>query len=234
MPGHLHPLTQFIRASLDYFIEHGFQIVEGPEIETEWFNFDALNVPATHPSRDIQDTFWTKDGRVLRTHTTSTDIRVIKENKLQPPFRLIIPGRCFRHEATDQVHEHTFYQIDGIAVGKDLNMGHLIGLLDGYMKELFGDKIKTRVRPHLYPFVEPGMDMDIQLAPRAAGEPPRWQEMLGSGMGHPIVLKNMGIDPDQWQAIMFGMGIDRYMMQYFGIDDIRLSYSGDLRFLKQF
>jgi len=244
MNGHIHPLTQFMRISLKYFTDRGFEIALGPEIETEWYNFDALNVPATHPSRDVQDTFWlvptcseyhrgsevegTKDGRVLRTHTTATDIRVIKERKLQPPLRLIIPGRCFRNEATDQTHEHTFYQIDGIAVDKDINMTHLIGILDGYMKELFGDKIKTRVRPHLYPFVEPGMDMDIQL-PNG-----KWQEMLGSGMAHPVVLKNMGIDPDKWQAIMWGMGIDRYMMQYFGIDDIRLSYSGDLRFLKQF
>jgi len=228
MKGYLHPLTQFMRVSLEYFTDRGFQIVEGPEIETEWFNFDALNVPATHPSRDIQDTFWLEDGRVLRTHTTAVDVRYVKEKNLQPPFKLITPGRCFRHEATDQVHEHTFYQIDGIAVDHDLNMGHLIGLLDGYMKELFGKKIQTRVRPHLYPFVEPGMDLDIKL-PNG-----KWQEMLGAGMGHPIVLKNIGINPDKYQAIMWGMGIDRYMMQYFKVDDIRLSYSGDLRFLKQF
>jgi len=253
MKGHLHPLTQFMRASLQYFIDRGFQIVEGPEIETEWYNFDALNVPATHPSRDIQDTFWVKtnrpdvqpagpsgdgDRRVLRTHTTAVDVHYVKENNLKPPFRLIIPGRCFRHEATDQIHEHTFYQIDGIAVDKDLNMGHLIGILDGYMKELFGNEIKTRVRPHFYPFVEPGMDLDIMINQKSKiknqNEMPRWQEMLGAGMGHPIVLKNMGIDPEKYQAIMFGMGIDRYMMEYFEVDDIRLSYSGDLRFLKQF
>lgn len=244
MKGHLHPLTQFIRESLKYFTDLGFQIVEGPEVETEWYNFDALNVPANHPSRDVQDTFWVKpnpersrgagDHQVLRTHTTSVDVRFVKKKNLKPPFKLIVPGRCFRNEATDLTHEHTFYQIDGIAVGKDLNMGHLIGILDGYMKKLFGSDIKTRVRPHLYPFVEPGMDLDIQLAPRTPGEQPRWQEMLGSGMGHPIVLKNMGLDPEKWQAIMWGMGIDRYMMQKFGVDDIRLSYGGDLRFLKQF
>lgn len=232
--GHLHPLTQFMRASLRYFEERGFTIAEGPEIETEWYNFNALNVPANHPSRDIQDTFWMKDGRVLRTHTTSTDVRQIKENNLKPPLHLIIPGRCFRNEATDLTHEHTFYQIDGIAIDKDLNMGHLIGLLDGYMKELFGKDIKTRVRPHLYPFVEPGMDLDIQLAPSSAKGGTRWREMLGAGMGHPVVLRNMGIDPEKYQAIMFGMGIDRYMMEYFKVDDIRLSYSGDMRFLKQF
>jgi len=226
--GNLHPLIQFTRKSLKYFIDRGFDIALGPDLETEWYNFDALNVPATHPSRDIQDTFWTKDGRVLRTHTTATDIREAKEKKLTPPFRLIIPGRCFRNEATDQVHEHTFYQIDGIAVDKDLNMTHLIGLLKGYMKEVFGDEIKTRVRPHLYPFVEPGMDLDIQLP---SG---KWQEMLGAGMAHPVVLKNIGIDPEKYQGIMWGMGTTRYTMRYFDIDDMRLFMSGDLRFLKQF
>lgn len=226
--GHLNPLTQFMRKSLKYFEDRGFSIIEGPEVETEWFNFDALNVPADHPSRDVQDTFWLKDGRVLRTHCTATDVRHIKEKNPKPPFRFVVPGRCFRNEATDQTHEHTFYQIDGIAVDKNLNMTNLIGLLDGYMKELFGSDIKTRVRPHLYPFVEPGMDLDIQLP---NGE---WREMLGSGMAHPVVLKNMGIDPEKWQGIMWGMGIDRYMMQYFSVDDIRLTYSGDLRYLKQF
>ena len=140
--GHIHPLTQFLRKSLEYFTDLGFDIAEGPEIETEWYNFDSLNVPADHPSRDVQDTFWlvpsnvegTKDRKVLRTHTTAADIRIIKEKNIKPPFKLIIPGRCFRNEATDFNHEHTFYQIDGIAVGTDLNMGHLIGLLDGYMK----------------------------------------------------------------------------------------------------
>jgi phenylalanyl-tRNA synthetase alpha chain len=228
MKGHLHPLTQFMRESVKFFESRGFNIIEGPEIETEWYNFDALNVPSNHPVRDIQDTFWTVDGRVLRTHTTSAESRVIKAKNLKPPFKLIVPGRCFRNEATDQSHEHTFYQIDGIAVGKDMDMGYLIGLLNDYMKELFGMDIKTRVRPHLYPFVEPGMDLDIQL-PNG-----KWWEMLGSGMAHPNVLKNMGIDPDKFQGIMWGMGIDRYMMRYFKIDDIRLSYSGDLRFLKQF
>jgi len=228
--GNLHPLTQFLRQSLKYFEDLGFQIAEGPEIETEWYNFDALNVPADHPSRDVQDTFWIKSSekKVLRTHTTGTDVRFIKENNLKPPLRLVVPGRCFRNEATDQTHEHTFYQIDGIAIDQNLNLGHLIGLLDGYMKKLFGDNIQTRVRPHLYPFVEPGMDLDVKL-PNG-----KWREMLGAGMAHPVVLKNMGVDPEKWQGIMWGMGIDRYMMQYFQVDDIRWSYSGDLRFLKQF
>ena len=228
MKGNLHPLTQYLRASLRYFESKGYQIVEGPEIETEWYNFDALNVSADHPARDVQDTFWTKDNRVLRTHTTATDARYIKENKLQPPFKLIIPGRCFRNEATDATHNYNFYHIDGIAIDHDLNMGHLIGILDGYMKELFGDKVKSRVRPGHFSFVEPGMELDIQMPDGS------WREMLGAGMGHPNVLKNLNIDPEKWQAIMWGLGIDRYMMQQFGINDMRNAYNGDLRFLKQF
>jgi len=226
--GHLHPLTQFMRQSLKYFTDLGFDIAEGPEVETEWYNFDALNVPKDHPSRDIQDTFYLKDGRVLRTHTTAGDVRVIKEQKLQPPLRLIIPGRCFRNEATDQTHEHTFYQIDGIAIDKDLNLGNLIGLLDGYFKTIFGADIETRVRPHYYPFVEPGFDLDIKM------EDGKWREMLGAGMAHPKVLKNMSLSPNEWQGIMWGMGLDRLLMIKYGINDIRTLYSGDLRFLKQF
>lgn len=228
MNGHLHPLTQFIRASLKYFEDLGYQIVEGPIIESEWDNFDALNVSADHPSRDVQDTFWTKDNRVLRTHTTATDAYYINKNKLEPPFKLIIPGRCFRNEATDATHNYNFYHIDGIAIDKNLNMGHLIGVLDGYMKQLFGEKIKSRVRPGHFSFVEPGLEIDI-LLPNG-----KWREMLGAGMGHPNVLKNLGIDPDKWQAIMWGMGIDRYMMQQFNLDDLRTAYNGDLRFIKQF
>lgn len=227
--GHLHPLTQFMRASLRYFTERGFEIAEGPEIETEWYNFDALNTPEDHPSRDVQDTFWLKgEKKVLRTHTTAADVRIIKEKNLKPPLKLIIPGRCFRNEATDLTHEHTFYHLDGIAIDKNINMGHLIGLLHGYVKEIFGKDVETRVRPHLFRFVEPGLELDMKIPDGS------WREMLGAGMAHPVVLKNAGIDPEKWQGIMFGMGIDRFMMQYFNIDDIRLSYSGDLRFLKQF
>lgn len=228
MNGHLHPLTQFMRVSLKYFQDRGFEIAEGPEVETEWYNFDALNVPATHPARDMQDTFWLTDGRVLRTQTTSADIRYIKENELKPPFKLIVPGRIFRNESTDQTHDHTFYQIDGIAIDKDMSMSFLIGILDDYIKTIFANVVKIKVRPSLFPFVEPGMELDIQLPDG------KWREMLGAGMAHPTVLKNMGIDPEQWQGIMWGMGIDRFMMQYFKINDVRLSYNSDLRFLKQF
>lgn len=233
--GVLHPISQFLRITIGFFESRGFKvIVETPEIESEWYNFDALNMPENHPSRDIQDTFWLKDKRVLRTHTTSADARIIKEQKLQPPLALIFPGRCFRHEATDQTHEHTFYQIDAIAISENVSMRDLVNLLDDYMKAIFGQDIKTRLRPHFYPFVEPGMDLDILISQKSNLKSQNWREMLGAGMAHPIVLKNMGLDPKKWQAIMFGMGIDRFMMEYFAVNDIRLSYSGDLRFLKQF
>jgi phenylalanyl-tRNA synthetase alpha chain len=228
MNGHLHPLTQFMRKSLKFFEDRGFVICEGPEIETEWYNFDALNMLASHPARDSQDTFWLADRRVLRTQTTSAEPRFVQENNLKPPFKLITPGRIFRNEATDATHGHTFYQIDGMWIEENVNMGHLIGILDAYMKEMFGKELETRVRPSMFPFVEPGMELDIKL-PNG-----KWREMLGAGMAHPLVLKNMGIDPEKWQGVMWGMGMDRYMMQYFKVDDIRLSYSGDMRFLKQF
>jgi phenylalanyl-tRNA synthetase alpha chain len=235
MKGHLHPMTQFMNLSIRYFTDRGFLIAEGPEVETEWYNFDALNMFKDHPARDMQDTFWIKgEKKVLRTQTTTVDVKYVKERGLKPPFKLIVPGRIFRREATDMVHEHTFYQIDGIAVGKEMNLGYLIGILDGYMKEIYGEDIKTRFRPGYFPFVEPGMEMDILINQKSKIKNQKWMEMLGAGMAHPQVLRNMNIDPDQWTGIMWGMGLDRYMMQYFGVDDIRLSYSGDLRFLKQF
>src|SRR4030066_2429311 len=163
--GNLHPLTQFMRKSLKYFTDRGFEIAQGPELETEWYNFDALRMFKNHPARDTQETFWIKnENKVLRTQTTSTDIRVVKENKIKPPFKLIIPGRIFRRENPDIIHGHTFYQIDGIAVDKDLNMRHLMGILDEYVKVIYGEKVKTRFRPHYFPFVEPALEMDIQLS----------------------------------------------------------------------
>lgn len=228
MTGHIHPITEMLRESLKYFQNKGYSICEGPEVETEWNNFDALNVEKNHPSRDVQDTFYLKDYRLLRTHTTATDIRVIMENKLKPPFKLIIPGRCFRNESTDATHNYNFYHIDGIAIDKNLSMADLIGTLQDYMKELFGKDTISRVRPGHFSFVEPGLELDILL------ENGKWREMLGAGMAHPNVLKNLKIDPDKWQAIMWGMGIDRFMMEKYKIKDIRDVYSGDLRLLKQF
>lgn len=225
MKGHLHPISQFLRKAIKVFLDLGFEIVEGPEIETEYYNFDALLMFSDHPARDVQDTFWLKDGRLLRTHTSSMQVRAME--KKRPPVRIIVPGKCFRHEATDASHESNFYQLEGFAIDRDINMTHLCWTLDNFIKKIFGSKTKTRFVPHFYPFVEPGMDVHILWKGK-------WLEVLGSGMIHPKVLENMRLDPKKWQGFAFGMGIDRLMMLYFGIDDIRLSYTGDLRFLKQF
>ncbi|MBU2595235.1 phenylalanine--tRNA ligase subunit alpha [Patescibacteria group bacterium] len=230
MKGSLHPLTILFREAIFVFEEMGFDVFEGPEIETEWYNFDALNVPSDHPSRDIQDTFWLKEvkGRcdVLRTHTTSVDVRVMKE-VAAPPIRAVIPGRCFRNEKLDLTHEATLHQIDAFAIDKNISMSNLVGTFDYFIKRILGSKIKTRLRPHFYPFVEPGMDLDIWHGGK-------WMEMLGSGMLHPKVIKSMGLDPDEWQGFAFGIGADRLAMIKYGIKNIRLFNSGDLRFLSQF
>jgi len=193
--GHLHPLTQILRKIVKVFIDLGFEVIEGPEVETEYYNFDSLRIPRDHPARDVQDTFWLKDGRLLRTQTSSV--------------------------------QSNLFQLDGFAIDKNITMAHLKGTLKHFLKEIFGKEIKTRFVPHHYPFVEPGMDVHIFYNEK-------WLEVLGSGMIHPEVLKNMGVDPKKWQGFAFGLGIDRLMMLYFGINDIRLSHSGDLRFFKQF
>lgn len=223
--GHLHPMTQFVRNLVNIFEQNGFQVATGPEVETEWNNFDFLNVPANHPSRDAQDTFWLKDDRLLRTHTTVLQATIMKNNK--PPIRYIMPGKIYRNEATDQTHEAIFYQLDGFAIDKNIQLTDLLGTLENIFKKLLGDNAEVRFRPHLFPFVEPGVEMDLKWR----GE---WMEMAGAGMIHPIVLKNMGLEPSQWQGFAFGIGLDRFVMSYYGIDDIRLLHKNDLRFLNQF
>ena len=228
--GNLHPLTQMMRKAADIFYELGFDIVEGPEIEDEWHNFDSLNIPASHPSRDIQDTFWLTDGNLLRTHTSAEQVRAMENRK--PPVRIIVPGRCFRHEATDATHEANFFQLEGFMIDRKVTMAHLIGTLEYFTQKIFGKDIKIRFTPSYYPFGEPGMDMAIWWDKnRKEG---KWLEILGSGMIHPVVLKNMKVDPQVWSGFAFGMGIDRLMMLKTGVKDIRLSYQNDLRFLKQF
>lgn len=224
--GHLHPSTQFLRKLVKLFGELGFEVFESPEVDSEWYNFDALNVPSDHPARDVQDTFWLKDGRVLRTQTSNGQVRFGEKHK--PPFRIIIPGRCFRNEATDQSHETTFFQVEGLYVDKKVTVANLFWTIEQMMKKLYGEKVEYRIRPHHYPFVEPGYDVDVKT------EKGKWMEVLGSGMVHPIVLKNMGIDPKQFSGFAFGLGPDRMMMKKYSIEDIRLNLSGDLRFLRQF
>lgn len=240
--GHLHPITQFTRKILDIFVSMGFEVVEGPEVETEEYNFDLLNIPKEHPSRDVWDTFYIQsksknEKLLLRTHTSPVQLRAMEKKK--PPVRLIVPGRVFRHEATDAGHETTFYQLEGLVIDRNIKMTDLIGVLQDFTKAVFGPETKIRVRPSFFPFTEPSIEVDMSClicggkgcgACGGSG----WVESLGAGMVHPKVLKNMKISPDKYSGFAFGMGIDRLMMLYYGINDVRLSYSGDLRFIKQF
>ncbi len=223
--GNLHPITSYLREAIAALSSLGFEIYEGPEIDSEWNNFDALNIPADHPSRDMQDTFWTKDGKVLRTQTSNCQVRYGKHNK--PPFAIVVPGKIYRNESTDKGHENTFTQLEGLYVDKDVNLGHLKYALIEYFKKMFGPKIPVRFRPSYFPFVEPGLEVDVKFNGK-------WFELLGAGMTHPKVLKNMGIDPNKYSGFAFGMGIERQIMVKYGISDIRSFRSGDLRFLKQF
>lgn len=246
--GHAHPLIEFLTRVVDIFQKMGFEVADGSEVETEQFNFDLLNVPAHHPARDAQDTFWLKqtgkEKTLLRTHTSNIQLRSMLEKDgkgkptRRPPIRLISPGRVFRNEATDASHEAMFYQCEGLVIDKGIRVTDLMGTLEVFFKDLFGSA-KIRVRPHYYPFVEPGMDIDMQCvicSGKGCSVCKRtgWVEMMGSGMVHPIVLRNMNIDPKEYSGFAFGMGIDRLMMFYYGINDVRLSWSGDLRFLEQF
>jgi len=229
--GHIHPINQVIAEINSIFVGMGFEVAEGPEIETEFFNFDALRVPKDHPARDMQDTFWMKDagpnGELLvpRTHTSGVQIRYSQSHK--PPFKILVPGKVFRNEATDATHEAEFFQIEGMMVDKKVSVADLKGTLETFFKKLFGPDTEIRMRPSFFPFVEPGIEVDVRWKDR-------WLEVLGSGLVHPEVLQNAGIDPNEWQGFAFGMGLDRIVMLKYGIDDIRHMYSGDLRFVNQF
>lgn len=230
--GSLHPLTIIMNEAVSIFKDLGFAVEVGPELENEWYNFDALNVPKNHPARDMQDTFFIKgkEDAVLRTHTSNTQIRymenLIKEGG-KPPFAIVAPGKVFRNESTDSGHEMQFYQIECLMVGEDISVAHMKGVLFEFFKRFFeGEKVDIRLRPSFFPFVEPGFEIDLKK-----GE--TWFELLGAGMVHPNVLKNGGIDSDKYQGFAFGMGLDRLLMMKYKIPDIRLLYRGDLR-LNQF
>ncbi len=229
--GHLHPITQVINEINAIFAKMGFEIAEGPEIETEFFNFDALRVAKDHPSRDMQDTFWMKDtnenGEKLlpRTHTSSVQMRYMQSHK--PPFRIIAPGKVFRNEATDATHEAEFFQVEGLMIAKKVSMSDIKGTLDFFYKEFFGPDSEVRFRPSFFPFTEPSVEIDVRWKDR-------WLEVMGGGLVHPDVLRAGGIDPEEWQGFAFGGGIDRLVMLKYGIDDIRHLYSGDLRLVNQF
>ena len=227
--GHLHPLTLVSRKVEEILGGMGFSVIEGPEMETEWYNFDALNIPKDHPARDLWDTFYLKNGLLLRTHTSPVQIRYMEKN--QPPFRIIAPGKVFRHEATDSSHEANFYQIEGLMIGKDVSVANFKAIIQEFFQKFFGKSAEIRLRPSYFPFVEPGFEVDMK---RGDG----WLEMAGAGMVHPNVLKNAGLIPSLkgggWQGLAFGVGLDRLAMMKYKINDIRLFYSSDLRFLEQF
>jgi phenylalanyl-tRNA synthetase alpha chain len=235
--GHLHPLTLVKRKTEEIFENMGFTVVEGPEMENEWYNFDALNIPKDHPARDMWDTFYLKNGLLLRTHTTPVDVRFMEKNN--PPLRIITIGRCFRHEATDASHETNFYQIDGFMVGKDISVANFKAIIQEFFQRFFEKSVKIRMRPSFFPFTEPSFEVDMTCLNCngngcSACQQSGWMEMMGAGMMHPNVFKNAGLNPKNWQGWAFGMGFDRLTMMKYKITDIRLFYSGDLRFLQQF
>lgn len=234
--GHRHPISQMITEINGIFSELGFVFAEGPEMETTWYNFDSLNVPPDHPSRDMQDTFYV-EGRsdmVMRTHTSPVQMRYMETH--EPPIRVLVPGKVFRNEATDATHEAQFYQLEGLMVDKGISLGHLKGTLEYFFSRFFGGNVEVRLRPSFFPFVEPGVEVDMRLISQNAPEKlkDKWIEIMGAGMVHPNVLTNGGIDPEVYQGFAFGMGIDRLAVMKYGIDDVRLFYNGDLRVVSQF
>lgn len=236
-PGKLHPLTQVQRTIEDIFIGMGFSIAEGPEVEYDYYNFQALNIPENHPARDTQDTFYITDNILLRSQTSSVQARVMENQK--PPIRVISPGRVYRSDAVDATHSPLFHQVEGLVVDKGITMGDLKGMLETFAKTLFGNDTLLRFRPHHFPFTEPSAEVDVSCFV-CGGKGCRvcknegWIEILGSGMVHPFVLSNCGIDPEIYSGFAFGMGVERIAMKYYGIDDMRLLYENDTRFLEQF
>jgi phenylalanyl-tRNA synthetase alpha chain len=235
--GHLHPITRIQNEIEDLFISMGFAVLDGPEVETEFHNFDALNIPPDHPARDMQDTFWITNGSLLRTHTSPVQIRGLET--LKPPLRMIAPGRVFRNESVDASHEHTFYQVEGMMVDREVSVAHLIYFMKVLLKGIFGREVTVRLRPGYFPFVEPGFELDINcLICGGSGCPvckqSGWVELLPCGLVNPNVFRLSGLDPEVWNGFAFGLGLTRLVMMRYGIDDIRLLQSGDLRFLDQF
>ncbi len=226
-------MTIGIREIAAIFTKMGFSIAEGPELEDEWHNFDALRIPPHHPARDMQDTFWTLEDprRVPRTHTSPVQIRYLMEQTKagnEPPFRIIVPGKVFRNEATDATHEAQFFQNEGLVVGEDISLAHLKGTLDTFFTEYLGEGARVRFRPSFFPFTEPSVEIDVWY--EAPGKVGRWLEVMGGGMVHPEVLTNAGIDASKYQGFAFGGGIERLLMVKHGIPDVRAFHNGDTRF----
>lgn len=247
--GHLHPISRAIFEIREIFETLGFAIAVGPELETEWYNFDALNIPADHPARDMQDTFWVKtqndtersqhgtdterkrsDRLVLRTHTSPVQIRYVEDRVKQgikPPYKIVVPGKCFRNEATDATHEAQFFQVEGLYIDKEVSMAHLKGTLEFFFQRFFGDDVEIRFRPSFFGFTEPSAEVDMKYKGK-------WLEMAGSGLIHPNVLRFAGVDSNEYSGFAFGMGLDRLVMLKTGIPDVRMMYNGDLRVVNLF
>jgi len=246
--GHLHPLMTVERDLREIFHAFGFEVFEGPEIETDAMNFEALNIPPDHPSRDLWDTFYVaepgsdpprpaEDGTILRTHTSPVQIRAMRA--LQPPIRVVTPGRCYRYEAVDASRNFEFFQVEGLVVDHDTSLADLKGMLEEFARALYGEGTQTRFRPGYYPFTEPSVAFDVACLVCGGDGCPAcgrtgWMTILGAGMVHPVVLRAGGIDPDVYQGYAFGMGLDRITLLRHGIRDLRLLMGGDLRFLSQF
>ncbi|NCB03970.1 MAG: phenylalanine--tRNA ligase subunit alpha [Clostridia bacterium] len=235
--GKIHPLTQVLDEVSEIFLSMGFSIAEGPEVELVKYSFDMLNAPKDHPSRDLQDTFYINDDIVLRTQTSPMQVRTMLAHK--PPIRVIAPGRVYRSDAVDATHSPVFHQIEGLVVDKGITMGDLKGALEVFAKKLYGEETRVRFRPHHFPFTEPSAEMDIMCF-KCQGEGCRlckgegWIEILGCGMVHPNVLRHCGIDPEVYSGFAFGAGLERIVMRRFKIDDLRMFFENDIRFLSQF
>ena len=239
--GHIHPISSLIREANRIFLNMGFTFAEGPLLESEKYNFDSLNFPPDHPARDMQDTFFMKneDRMVLRTHTSNVQVRYMEEQikkGVQPPYAMVAMGKVFRNEATDITHEAEFYQVEGMVIGENITMAHLRGTLTDFFGQLMGGQAQVRFRPSFFPFVELGLEVDMRVMGDSVPEKLRgkWVEIMGAGMVHPNVLKAAGVDPARYQGFAFGGGIDRLAILRWGIDDIRLMHSADLRFINQF
>ena len=234
--GHTHPLTHVIRDVNTIFSELGFVFSEGPEMESIYYNFDTLNFPKDHPARDMQDTFFVegRDDMVMRTHTSPVQIRYTETHT--PPIRAIVPGKVFRNEATDATHEAQFFQLEGLMIDEGVSLAHLKGTLEYFFARFFGGDVEVRFRPSFFPFVEPGLEVDMRLTGDKAPVKfkDKWIEIMGAGMVHPNVLRNAGVDPEKYQGFAFGMGMDRLAIMRYGVDDVRYFYNGDLRIVNQF
>lgn len=235
--GHLNPRTIVLRQVENIFQSLGFSVVDGPEVETDWYNFEALNLPKDHPARDMQDTFYLKNGQLPRTHTSPVQVRFMEKNN--PPLRIIVPGRVFRREATDATHDYQFYQVEGLMVDKTISVANFKAVIEEFFTRFYGQKVTVRLRPCFYPFTEPSFDIEMgcvfcnQAGCRVCSQT-GWLEMAGAGMVNQKVFEAAGYVRNEWQGFAFGFGFERLVMMKYKINDIRLFNSGDLRFLSQF